>query len=47
MAYNGFAIDQYLDAAAVTAQLDELIAKPGWRRTRRTTLTPNAPGPRR
>lgn len=30
MAYNGFAIDQYLDAAAVTAQLDELIAKPVW-----------------
>ena len=28
MAYNGFAIDEYLDAAAVTAQLDELIKKP-------------------
>ena len=30
MAYNGFAIDQYLDAAAVTAQLDELIRQPVW-----------------
>ena len=30
MSYNGFAIDQYLDAAAVTAQLDELITKPVW-----------------
>ena len=30
MAYNSFAIDQYLDAAAVTAQLDELITKPVW-----------------
>ena len=28
MAYNGFAIDEYLDAAAVTRQLDELIQKP-------------------
>lgn len=28
MAYNGYAIDQYLDAAAVTKQLDELIKKP-------------------
>ena len=28
MAYNGFAIDQYLDAAEVTKQLDELITKP-------------------
>ena len=28
MAYNGFAIDEYLDAAAVTAQLDALIQKP-------------------
>jgi len=28
MAYNGFAIDEYLDAAAVTRQLDELIEKP-------------------
>ena len=28
MAYNGFAIDEYLDAAAVTRQLDELIKKP-------------------
>lgn len=28
MAYNGFAIDEYLDAAAVTRQLDELITKP-------------------
>ena len=28
MAYNGFAIDQYLDAEAVTAQLDELVTKP-------------------
>lgn len=28
MAYNGFAIDEYLDAAAVTKQLDELIKKP-------------------
>ena len=27
MAYNGFAIDEYLDAAAVTAQLDALISK--------------------
>ena len=27
MSYNGFAIDQYLDAAAVTKQLDELITK--------------------
>ena len=30
MAYNGFAIDEYLDAAAVTRQLDELIEKPVW-----------------
>ena len=28
MAYNGFAIDEYLDAEAVTRQLDELIKKP-------------------
>ena len=28
MAYNGFAIDKYLDAAAVTKQLDELTKKP-------------------
>ena len=28
MAYNGFAVDQYLDAAQVTHQLDELIKKP-------------------
>ena len=28
MAYNGFAIDEYLDAEAVTRQLDELIRKP-------------------
>ncbi len=28
MAYNGFAIDEYLDADAVTSQLDELIQKP-------------------
>lgn len=28
MAYNGFAIDEYLDAADVTRQLDELIKKP-------------------
>jgi glutamate-1-semialdehyde 2,1-aminomutase len=28
MAYNGFAIDEYLDAADVTRQLDELIRKP-------------------
>lgn len=28
MAYNGFAIDRYLDADAVTRQLDELIKKP-------------------
>ena len=28
MAYNGFAIDIYLDAAAVTGQLDQLIRKP-------------------
>ena len=28
MAYNGFAIDRYLDAAQVTQQLDELIKKP-------------------
>lgn len=30
MAYNGFAIDQYLDAAEVIRQLDELIRKPVW-----------------
>ena len=30
MAYNGFAIDQYLDAAEVTRQLDGLIRKPVW-----------------
>ncbi len=28
MAYNGFAIDEYLDATAVTKQLDELTKKP-------------------
>ena len=28
MAYNGFAIDEYLDAAEITRQLDELIKKP-------------------
>ena len=28
MAYNGFAIDNYLDAEKVTKQLDELIQKP-------------------
>jgi glutamate-1-semialdehyde 2,1-aminomutase len=28
MSYNGYAIDQYLDADAVTKQLDELIKKP-------------------
>lgn len=28
MAYNGFAIDQYLDANKVTKELDELIQKP-------------------
>ena len=28
MAYHGFAIDRYLDADAVTKQLDELIKKP-------------------
>lgn len=28
MAYNGFAIDEYPDAAAATKQLDELIKKP-------------------
>lgn len=28
MAYNGYAIDEYLDAAAVTKELDELIKKP-------------------
>ena len=28
MAYNGFAIDEYLDAAKVTSELDELIRKP-------------------
>ena len=28
MAYNGFAIDKYLDAEAVTKQLDALIKKP-------------------
>ena len=28
MAYNGYAIDEYLDADAVTKQLDELIRKP-------------------
>ena len=30
MAYCGFAIDEYLDAEKVTAQLDELITKPVW-----------------
>ena len=34
MAYNGFAIDRYLDAEAVTRQLDELIRKPVWSRYR-------------
>ena len=38
MAYNGFAIDQYLDAAEVTRQLDELIKKPVWS-IRRDKLT--------
>ena len=28
MAYNGYAIDQYLDAEAVTRRLDKLIKKP-------------------
>ena len=28
MAYNGFAIDQYLDAEVITKELDELIKKP-------------------
>ena len=28
MAYNGFGIDEYLDASFVTKQLDELIKKP-------------------
>ena len=28
MAYNGFAIDEYLDAEKVTKQLDELTKKP-------------------
>jgi len=28
MSYNGFAIDEYLDAESVTRQLDELIKKP-------------------
>ena len=28
MAYNGFAIDKYLDADAVNAQLDKLIKSP-------------------
>ena len=28
MAYNGFAIDEYLDADAINFQLDELIKKP-------------------
>ena len=28
MSYNGFAIDQYLDAEDVTKQLDALIKKP-------------------
>ena len=28
MAYEGFAIDRYLDADAVTKELDELIKKP-------------------
>lgn len=28
MAYNGFAIDEYVDAAKVTRELDELIKKP-------------------
>ena len=28
MAYNGFAIDEYLDAAEVTRQLDELKKSP-------------------
>ena len=28
MAYNGFAIDKYLDADAVNAQLDKLMKAP-------------------
>ena len=28
MAYDGYAIDKYLNAAKVTKQLDELIKKP-------------------
>ena len=28
MAYNGFAIDKYLNAAEVSRQLDELVKKP-------------------
>ena len=28
MAYDGYAIDQYLDAEAVTRRLDKLIKKP-------------------
>ena len=30
MAYNGFAIDRYVDAEEVTRQLDELIRQPVW-----------------
>src|SRR5574344_928031 len=30
MAYNGYAIDQYLEAGAVTKQLDALIRTPGY-----------------
>ena len=30
MAYNGFAIDRYPDADAITKQLDELIRQPVW-----------------
>lgn len=36
MAYNGFAINQYLDAKDVTGKLDELIRKPVW------SVTPEA-----
>ena len=36
MAYNGFAIDNYLDAEKVTRQLDELIQKPVYRSEERT-----------
>jgi len=39
MAYNGFAIDEYLDASEVTKQLDELIKKPVY------SVKPEALGP--